>query len=104
MAERAVGAAMESSAHGGGHLAIEFAAFAVATWLEGWIAGVVVSLFAWGLLKPAADKARQARIDQVERDADLIRDRTVEILAWIQTFSELEEHTGVDEEVKSRII
>lgn len=73
-AERAVGAAMESSAHEGGYLAIEFAAFAVATWLEGWSAGVVASLLAWAFLKPAAEKARQATIEQAERDADLIRE------------------------------
>lgn len=57
-AERAVGAAMEAKAHGAGHMAFEITAFAVATWLEGWIAGVVVSVLAWGILKPSAKSVR----------------------------------------------
>lgn len=103
MAERAVGAAMEATAHGAGHLAIEFAAFAVVAWLDGWIAGIFVSFIAWWILKPTAEKAKRARIAQAERDADLARDGTAKTLAWISTFSELEEHTGDNEERRGRI-
>jgi len=104
MAERAVGAAMEATAHRGGHLVIEFAAFAIAMWLEVWIVGVIVSFIAWMILKPFAARARGARIAQAERDADIVRKGTAETLAWIPTFSEFEEHTAIDEEVRGRIV
>ena len=101
-AEAAVVAAMSSKEGHGFLFAVEIAALAVGTYTGGWVVGVITALLAWQLCKPISKKARDAKVVQAERDADIVREGAAETLARVPIFSELEEHTGSDDEIRRR--